>query len=215
MSTRLSRRRFLQTSAATIGAAGLAPLILRSDEKKAPPNERLHVGVIGVAAQGAYNWGEIAKVPNAEVVALCDVHETRTGPARKAFPNATFDTDFRKMLERKLDAVVVATPDHMHAIATMAALKAGLHVYCEKPLTHTVQEARLVAETAKKMNRVTQMGTQIHAGNNFRRVVEIIQAGVIGPVAEVHAWVSTTYGGGERPSGSEPVLKGVNWDLWR
>jgi predicted dehydrogenase len=215
MLSQLSRRRFLKVSSASLAAAGVAPLVLRSDEKKAPPSERLRVGVIGVAAQGQYNWGEIAKVPSAEVVALCDVHETRIGPARKAFANATFDVDFRKMLDRKgLDAVVVATPDHIHAVATLAALRAGLHVYCEKPLTHTMHEARLVAQTAKKMNRVTQMGTQIHAGNNYRRVVEIIQSGAIGPVAEVHAWVNTSYGGGDRPKDSEPVLNGLHWDLW-
>src|SRR5262245_4764920 len=212
---RSSRRRFLQTSAASLGAAGLAPLALRSDEKKAPPSERLRVGVIGVAAQGQYNWSEIAKVPNGEIVARCDADETRIGPARKAFPNASFDTDFRKMLERKgMDAVVVATPDHTHAPATLAALRAGLHVYCEKPLTHTVHEARLVAATAKKMNRVTQMGTQIHAGDNYRRVVEVVQSGAIGSVEEVHVWVNTSYGGGDRPKGSEQVLAGLHWDLW-
>src|SRR5207248_10174971 len=115
--------------------------------------------------------------------------ESRIGDAKKAFPRASFDVDYRELLDRKgIDAVLIAIPDHSHAIATLKALKSGRHVYCEKPLTHTVQEARLVAETAAKEKRVTQMGTQIHAENNYRRVVELVQSGAIGPVSEVHVW---------------------------
>src|SRR5260370_1161161 len=106
------------------------------------------------------------------------------------------------------------TPHHTDAVATMAALKAGLHVYCEKPLTHTVSEARLVAETAAKHKRVTQMGTQIHASGNYRRVVELIQSGAIGPVKEVHVWCQKFYPGGDRPKDKPPVPAGVPWDLW-
>jgi predicted dehydrogenase len=174
------------------------------------------VGVIGIAGQGTYNLNGVHGA-GAEIVALCDVHESRTevGQVRQRFPKAAFFRDFRRMLEQKgLDAVVVATPDHTHAPATVAALKAGLHVYCEKPLTHTVSEARIVAETAAKMKRVTQMGTQIHAEPNYRRVVELVQAGVIGPVREVHVWCGRSWGGGDRPAGSEPVLAGLDWDLW-
>src|SRR5205085_7883317 len=139
--------------------------------KKPGPNDRLHVGVIGVAAQGAYDWGEVAKA-GAEIVAWCDVDENRTGTARGTFPKATFDVDFRDLLDRKgIDAVIVATPDHTHAVATVAALKSGRHVYCEKPLTHDVYEARVVARAAAKAKKVTQMGTQIHAGSNYRRAV--------------------------------------------
>jgi predicted dehydrogenase len=108
----------------------------------------------------------------------------------------------------------VATPDHTHAPATLTALRAGLHVFCEKPLTHTVYEARLVAETAAKHKRVTQMGTQIHGGDNYRRVVELIQSGAIGAVNEVHVWVSTTYGGADRPKEMPKVPAGLDWDLW-
>src|SRR5207237_1052582 len=130
----------------------------------------------------------------------------RTGPARERFPKAKFYTDFRKLIDaRGLDAVVVATPDHTHAVATVRALRAGLHVYCENPLTHTVAEARLVAETAAKHKRVTQMGTQIHAGNNYRRVVELVQGGAIGSVSEVHVWCGRSYGAGDRPKETEPV----------
>jgi len=211
MRNKMNRRSFLSAAA----GVALAPGFLRAAERKESPNEKLHVGVIGVAGQGQYNWTELANTGMAEVVALCDVHETRIGPARTKFPKAAFEVDFRKMLERKdLDAVLVATPDHTHAICTIKALEAGLHVYCEKPLTHTVFEARQVAEMAKKAKRVTQMGTQIHAGNNYRRVVELIQSGAIGDVKEVHTWVGTSWGGGDRPTESAEIPKGLNWDLW-
>jgi predicted dehydrogenase len=127
---------------------------------------------------------------------------------------AKFYHDFRHLIDQKgLDAVVIGTPDHTHAVATMAALNAGLHVYCEKPLTHTVSEARLVAATAAKKKRVTQMGTQIHAGSNYRRVVELIQTGAIGPVREVHVWCGRAYWGGDYPKG-EPVPEGLHYELW-
>lgn len=209
--TQFNRRRFLQSSAVAAGALA----VTRLDAKDISPNEKLHVAIVGVAGQGQYNWGQIKAVPTAEVVALCDVHESRIGTAREAFPKASFDTDFRKMLDRKgIDAVLVATPDHTHAVATLAALRSGRHVYCEKPLTHTVHEARLVAETAAKHKRVTQMGTQIHAGSNYRRVVELIQSGAIGDVKEVHTWTQTNWGGGDRPKETPPVPKDLHWDLW-
>jgi predicted dehydrogenase len=179
-----------------------------------PPSERLQVGVIGTINQAGYDLKEVAAA-GAEIAALCDVDEKRSGPVRERFPRAKFFVDFRRLIDHPaLDAVVVATPDHMHALATLAALRNGLHVYCEKPLTHTVEEARLVAETAAKHKRVTQMGTQIHAGSNYRRVVELVQSGAIGTVREVHVWVGVCRGGGERPMGSEPIPEGLHWDLW-
>jgi predicted dehydrogenase len=215
MQSSLTRRRFLKASALAIGATGLAPRSLLADEKKASPNERLHVGVIGVTNQAAYDWGQVEATGLAEIVALCDVDENVAGPVREHFSKASFDVDFRKMLDRKgIDAVIVATPDHTHAVATVAALKSGRHVYCEKPLTHDVYEARVVAETAAKEKRITQMGTQIHAGDNYRRVVELIQTGAVGDVNEVHVWCNTSWGGGERPKGGEPVPAGLHWDLW-
>ena len=172
------------------------------------------MGVIGVAGRGEGNWVDLAKT-GAEIVALCDVDECRIGKVRTTFPKAAFYTDFRKLIDAKgLDAVLIATPDHTHAPITLAAPRAGLHTYCEKPLTHTVAEARLIAETAKKQKRVTQMGTQIHAGNNYRRVVELIQSGAIGKVSEVHVWVGTSWGGdGKRPPTDE-IPKTLHWDLW-
>jgi predicted dehydrogenase len=110
---------------------------------------------------------------------------------------------------------VIATPDHTHAIATLAALETGRHVYCEKPLTHTVAEARKVTDAARKHRRVTQMGTQIHASGNYRRVVEIIQSGAIGEVGEVHCWADRVWSGsGERPTETPPVPAHLHWDLW-
>src|SRR5262249_49178908 len=106
------------------------------------------------------------------------------------------------------------TPDHTHAVVTVAALKAGLHVYCEKPLTHTVYEARLVAELAAKQKRVTQMGTQIHAESNYRRVGELIQSGAIGAVREVHVWCVKTLSGKKRPTETPPIPDGLHYDLW-
>jgi predicted dehydrogenase len=206
MSSNLSRRHFLM-SAAT--AALSAPLL------RAAPSERVRVGVVGVGNQGAYNWGQLAGVPSCEVVAICDVDERMTAGARKQFPKAVFFTDYRKMIEAKgLDAVLCATPDHNHFHVTHMALSHDLHTYCEKPLTHTVTEARAIAELAKKKNRITQMGTQIHAGDNYRRVVEMVRAGVIGPVKEAHVWVGGAWNGnGKRPE-AKPVPKELNWDLW-
>ncbi|MBY0231290.1 MAG: Gfo/Idh/MocA family oxidoreductase [Gemmataceae bacterium] len=180
------------------------------------PSERLRVGAVGIDGQGFGDLRQIAS-GGAEVVALCDVHESRKGvqAQRDHFKKAKFHRDFRKMIEAGgLDAVMVATPDHTHYTATKAALEAGLHAFCEKPLTHTVQEARLIAELAKKKNRVTQMGSQIHASGNYRRVVEAIRSGVIGDVAEVHTFVGKEWGGGDRPKGALPVPAGLDWDLW-
>jgi predicted dehydrogenase len=208
-----TRRRFLQNTAVA-GATFFWGGRLSAGEKRVSANERLHVGIIGVAGQGEYDTHEVAEA-GADIVALCDVDEKRTGKARERFPTAKFYADFRHLLDQKgLDAVVIATPDHTHAVATMAALRADLHVYCEKPLTHCVHEARVVAETATRQKRVTQMGTQIHAGGNYRRVVELVQSGAIGPVREVHVWCAKSWGGGDRPKETPPVPPGLHYDLW-
>ena len=215
MTRALSRRRFLRTTAAA-GASFLASTSASAQNKATSANERLHVGVIGVGGQGNHDWRNV-HAAGAEIVAFCDVDEDRKDvkKAREDFPKVPFYGDYRKLIDQKgMDAIIVGTPDHMHAIATMAALKAGLHVFCEKPLTHTVHEARIVAETAAKQKRVTQMGTQIHAGSNYRRVVELVQSGAVGEVREVHVWCGTQWGGGDRPKETPPVPKGLNWELW-
>lgn len=207
MPHRIPRRRFLQTSAVLAASGALAPHVLGAQD----PKERIRIGVVGVTGQGGFNIGGVREE---DIIALCDVDAERAAPVRKQFPRARFYEDYRDMIAQKdIQAVVVCTPDHHHAFATLAALRAGKHVYCEKPLTHSVQECRLVMETAAKSKLATQMGTQIHAENNYRRVVEIVQAGVLGPIRRVHVWCS------RRP---DPMFRAqaaaaprtLNYDLW-
>jgi len=212
MPQRLSRRRFLKASA----TSAVTFTIFRSGALAYGANEKLDVGVVGIAGQGNYNLRQTASA-GGNIVALCDVHESRkqVQENRQAFSKAAFFTDYRRMLEKaKLDAVVVATPDHTHAPIAATALKAQKHVYCEKPLTHTVHEARVLAELAAREKRVTQMGTQIHAGSNYRRVVELIQGGVIGEVREVHVWVEKAWNFLDRPEERIKPPAGLDWDLW-
>ena len=175
-------------------------------------NAKLNIGVVGVGGRGASN---LAGVKAENIVALCDVDAARLAGAAKQFPKAKGYADFRKMLERKdLDAVVCSTPDHTHAIVSVSALKSGRHLYCEKPLAHTVSEVRAMTEAAKQHKRVTQMGNQIHAGNNYRRVVELVQGGAIGTVKEVHVWAGSTYGNIGLSAKNAPLPKGFDYDLW-
>ncbi len=209
MSTRMQRRRFLQTSAALAASAAMPGSL-----KSAQAMDKVRVAIVGVAGQGAYNTTEIVRSDLAEIVALCDVDQTRAAGARKKFPQARFYEDYRRLVEQKdIQAVLVATPDHHHAFAAMAAMKAGKHVYCEKPLAHSVSEVRLMMETAARNKLVTQMGTQIHAGNNYRRVVEIVQGGVLGPVRRAHVWCDKKPDGMFRAKESA-VPKTLNYDLW-
>lgn len=207
----LTRRRFLQQSA--LAAAGLG-VATRSFARasKSSPNNKLNIGLIGVAHQARYDLDNVA---SQNIVALCDVDDNYLAEIAVKFPGAKTYNDFRRLLDQKhIDAVVIATPDHTHAIATVAALKSHRHVYCEKPLTHTISECRIVMQTARKMKRVTQIGTQIHAGSNYRRVVELVASGVIGPIAEVHVWVNASYGGKERPTDTPPIPSNLHYDLW-
>lgn len=207
--SRLHRRRFLYQSAVGMSAAALgAPLI--AADKKRPPGERLRVGVIGVNGQGAANLAGVAKE---DIVALCDIDETRAGAARQAHPHAKFYQDFRRVLDHKeIEAVVVSTPDHMHAIPVVMAMRAGKHIYCEKPLAHSVHEVRTMMALAAENKIVTQMGTQIHALDNYRRVVEIVRAGVLGPIERVQVWCH------RRPDvrrlAPKPVPATFAMDLW-
>jgi predicted dehydrogenase len=222
----ITRRSFLQGTALT-GAALLGlPNILHSKS----PNEKLHVAVIGCGGRGESNMGEML---GESVVALCDVNENNLLKAAQKVPRARKFRDYRKLYDGlkdgEFDAVVVSTTEHTHAFATLPALKRKKHVYCEKPLTHNVREARLITEAAKKAGAATQMGTQIHAGTNYRRVVELVQSNAIGPVREVHVWVSRAWGWQseddarrhhdivstrERPTKAMSVPRGLDWDLW-
>jgi predicted dehydrogenase len=209
-----TRRQFLRQAIAAgtaSGALGLLGAPRPTLARPRSPNERLNIGVIGVAAQGAYNLGNVA---SQNIVALCDIDARRLAAAAEKFPQATQYRDYRKLLDQKdLDAVVIATPDHSHAIPAVWALRRGLDVYCEKPLAHSVWEVRQIRSVAAENKAVTQMGTQIHAGDNYRRAVEIIQAGVIGPVRRVHVWQGNTVQPGRRVSHGTPPDH-VDYDLW-
>ena len=210
--TRTINRRTFSKQAAALGALAALP----ASASALGSNDRVRLGFIGVGNRGDQLLDAFLVHKDAEVVALCDVYQPYLDAAlKKVGGSPRLHRDYRRLLEQKdIDAVVVATPDHTHAVATVAALQAGKHVYCEKPLTHRVDEARIVAEMAAKHRRVTQMGTQIHAGDNYRRVVELVQAGAIGTVKEVHVWCGASRGGGERPKDTPPVPAGLHWDLW-
>ena len=210
----VSRRNFLKTTAA--GAAVLSTGIWSetSAQESTSASEKLNLACVGTANRAA---NDIDELKSQNIVALVDVDRNYLDRVAANFPDARKYADYREMLEKesgKIDAVMVGTPDHHHAPATIRAIRAGLHVYCEKPMTHTVHESRVVAEAAKKHGVATQLGTQIHAGDNYRRVVEIIQSGVIGDVTEVHVWVGKGWGGGDRPAGGQEPPAALDWDLW-
>lgn len=211
----LHRRRFLQNT--TI--AGVASLTggvwsATATAETTAANGKLNIACIGTANRAA---ADVNGVKGENIVALVDVDKNYLDRAAKQFPDARTYADYREMIETeadKIDAVVVGTADHHHAPASIRAIRAGKHVYCEKPLTHTVEESRIIAEAAKEAGVATQLGTQIHAQDNYRRVVEIVQSGALGDVKEVHVWVGKGWGGGERPEkGQEPPAT-LSWDLW-
>lgn len=209
-----SRREFLRRAAAagTAVAAGPALFGRRAWASEPKPGEKLRLAIIGVAARGGDN---LDGLKGEEIVALCDIDEQRLAAAAKAFPSAKTYVDYRELLdrERDLQAVAVSTPDHTHALPTMLALDRGLDVYCEKPLAHSVWEIRQVREAAARRKAVTQMGTQIHAGDNYRRVVELVQSGILGPIDRVHVWQGNTIKPGRRATSGE-APQHVHYDLW-
>ncbi|HKI36137.1 MAG TPA: Gfo/Idh/MocA family oxidoreductase [Gemmataceae bacterium] len=211
MTRHSNRRDFLKQSALAGAGFWLAahgtPVVGRS------PNAKLNLAIIGAGGRGAANTQQ---VQGENIVALCDVDETNLGRAAEKHGKARTYRDFRKLLDeaKDIDAVVVSTTEHTHAFATLAALQLGKHVYCEKPLCHSIWETRLITEAAAKAKVATQMGTQIHAGDNYRRVVELVQSNAVGPIRECHVWVSRDWGGGDRPTETPPVPKTLDWDLW-
>jgi predicted dehydrogenase len=210
---RVSRRDFLKTSSLAAAVGGLGVWSELPAQESTSALELLDVAVIGVAGRGGANLNGVA---TQNIVALCDIDDNLLNGAAKRFPAAAKYNDFRRMLdkEKNIAAVTVSTADHTHAPAGMWAMQLGKHCYCEKPLTHSVWESRQMAKLAAENKVATQMGTQIHAGDNYRRVVEIIQSGAIGPVDEVHVWVGKGWGGGDRPTDSDPVPPNLHWDLW-
>lgn len=219
----VSRRSLL---AATAAATLSFPAILRGKNL----NNKLNLVIIGCGGRGAANRKEVA---GENIVAICDVNDGWLDAAAHDHPNARKFKDFRKLYDElkdsEFDGVVVSIPEHVHAFATMPALKRKKHVYCEKPLTRDVHEARLITQASIEAGVVTQMGTQIHSGDNYRAVVKQIQSGAIGPVTEVFVWVSRAWGrqseadakrnhdpvwSWERPTKADPIPKVLDWDLW-
>lgn len=178
------------------------------------PNEKLGIAIVGAGGRGAAN---LAGVSGENIVALCDVDQRRAGASFDRYPGARKFHDFRKMLEemdKQIDAVVVSTPNHVHAPASAMAMGMGKHCYCEKPLSHSVDEARRLAQLAVENGVATQMGTQIHASGNYRRIVELIRSGAIGSVREVHIRLAGGGRAGDRPQDTPPIPPELKWDLW-
>lgn len=222
----IQRRTFLKTAVVATAAMASGSTRVRADS----PNERLNIAIIGSGGRGASNMRDVA---TQNIVALCDVNEANLLKAAQQFPQARKFRDFRKLYDElkdsEFDAVVVSTTEHTHAFATLPALQRKKHVYCEKPLTHNIHEARVITEAAKQAGVATQMGTQVHASNNYRRVVELVQSGAIGPIRECHVWVSRAWGWQsaedakknkdivltmDRPTTASPVPSELDWELW-
>ena len=219
---RVSRRDFIRNTAGAVTAFNVLPGWVLGLNGQTPPSEKLNIAGIGVAGQGAH---DISQFPEHNIVALCDVDWAHAAGTFKKFPGAKQWKDFRKMLEtqKEIDAVVVATPDHMHAFASVAAMQLGKHVYCEKPLTHSVWEARRVATVAREKKLATQMGNQGQASEQTRVLCEMVWSGVIGPVREAHIWTDRPSNGllneywpqgVNRPTDEPPVPTTLDWDLW-
>jgi predicted dehydrogenase len=219
---KISRRDFLGTAAA-VAAFSIVPRHVLGGPRHIAPSEKLNIAGIGVGGQGGRDLNQAG---DENVVALCDVDLNNIGLMTRRFPKAKIYQDFRELLEQQqdLDAVIIGTPDHTHAIIAMAAMQAGKHVYCEKPLCHDVFEARALAKAARETKVVTQMGIQGHSMDAARSMVEWITDGAIGEVREVDAWCSLSYYPwghaywssklSARPQETPPVPDKLNWDLW-
>lgn len=216
MTQSTNRRDFLKTAGLTTLSLTVLPHLIT----RAAPSDRVRIAHIGLGGMGNNHMKWFADLPDAEIVALCDVDELHLGETKQRLetmkPGIKVDTygDFRRILERKdIDAITVATPDHWHAQIATLAFQAGKDVYGEKPLSYCLKEGKMMLKQLEKHDRVFQMGNQIHAGDNFHRVVELIQSGAIGKVHTVRLW--------KKPSTKElgsptvqPVPKTLNWDMW-
>ena len=213
---RLSRRDFMGAAAA-VAAFTMVPRHVLGGAGNTPPSEKLNIAGVGIGGMGKNNVANCADA-GANIVALCDVDSKYSAEVFKRYPKARPWTDFRKMLDEQkdIDAVVIATPDHVHAVVAMAAMQRGKHVYVQKPLTRTVWEARMLTEAARKYKVQTQMGNQGHSSEEVRLVCEWIQDGAIGDVREVHCWTNRPVWpqGIDRPKDTPPVPEGLDWDLW-
>ena len=224
---RPTRRQFARLVAGTAVGAIAAPAFVRGRNL----NDKLNIAMIATGGRGGFNLNQAA-IASENIVVLCDVYEPAVDKAARMYPRARRYRDFRRVYDRAndFDAVVVSTTEHTHAFATLPALQLGKHVYCEKPLTYNIWEARVIREAAARTKVATQMGNQNHANNNYREVIELLNTGAIGPVTEAHVWVSRAWGrqpleaarknerdgvlARERPTESNPVPVGLDWELW-
>jgi len=212
----ISRRRLL-AGATAAGTFSFFPGFAFGQRQSTSPNEKLNIACIGVGNRGFHNLNNVA---SENIVALCDVDDRQAGPAYARYPDAKRFRDFRRMfdqMEREIDAVVVSTPDHTHAVASIEAMRRGKHLYCEKPLTHDVREVRAVLEVARESKVATQLGNQGHSAEDIRRFCEWIWDGAIGTVREVHAFCHSDYGRQhqlDEVKQAQPIPDTLDWDLW-
>ena len=235
-----TRRQFLKSAASVATVNLVAPHVLGGSRQIAP-SDMVNVALVGAGGRGLQNARELMRLRDVNIVAVADPAEhwdlsqfyyrgqagrmptcaeieAHYGQSNGSFKCKQYE-DFRELLDREggLDAVLCATPDHLHAAVSLAAMRAGKHVYCEKPLTHNIAEARLVARVARETQVATQMGNQGHSREGIRRTCELIWSGAIGKVQEVHAWVPATRWNptlAGKPSKGQPIPQGLNWDLW-
>lgn len=214
--SRLNRRSFLQKSTAGAALAGfvIVPRHVLGGAGHTPPSEKVNVAGIGVGNRGEQ---VLRMMANHNIVALCDVDANCLAKAAELYPKAMKHSDFRRMLDKEdknIDAVAVATPDHTHVPITVMALKMGKHCYTEKPLGHDIHEVREATQMARRYGLATQLGNGAHASYNYRRVVELVRAGAIGEVREVHVWRELGADPRYRPRETPPVPQHLAWDLW-
>ena len=219
----LSRRAFLAAAAASAGSLAACRTINPkpvSTPGSRKPGDVLTLAIVGAGGRGGDNLEALAAIGAVNVVAICDCDERQVSGALKRHPHAARFADWRRLLDSKtpFDAVVVSTPDHNHAVISTAAMQRSKHVYCEKPLAHSIFEAREMARVASERRVVTQMGTQGHAYEGTRRAVEVLRAGLIGEVTELHVWTDRPAGwwiqGIVRPADTPEVPEGLDWDVW-
>ncbi len=214
-----SRREFIRNAGLAVSAFTIVPRFVLGGNGFIAPSDTLYIAGIGVGGKGKSDLTGFAKNPKAKIAFLCDVDDRMTADSKKNFPTAKFYHDFREMLDKEaknIDAVSVSTPDHTHAIAAMAAIQKGKHVYVQKPLTYSIYEARMLAQAAKKYKVVTQMGNQFASADPVRRTKELVDAGMIGDVTQVIAWTNRPVWpqGIPAPTGTFDIPPELKWDLW-
>nr|PZN57294.1 MAG: oxidoreductase [Bacteroidota bacterium] len=218
-SSALSRRDFIRNASLAATAFTIVPRFVLGGNGFVAPSDTLYIAGIGVGGKGESRCTTFMESPNAKIAFLCDVDDRQAAKSRKNFPKAKYYKDFRQMLDKEakgIDAVSVSTPDHTHAVAALAAMQLGKHVYVQKPLTWSIHEARTLAEAAKRYKVVTQMGNQGGSGDDVRKMKEMYDAGLIGEVTRVISWTNRPVWpqGIPTPTGKHEIPKELDWDLW-